>query len=328
MKKVISIIIVAVVVFACSRNTDTLGPSLTDKFGPFNVFEAFQSSRTNVDFSKGERVEFTIVFSKQVNWEVHIVGQESGAEKVLKGFTNTIDATNGGSWDGTTTNLPMFKEEQCMAYVYVDDVDTTFSDTISSFIRVDGLRVTDAFIVTDFNNGLNPGFNRFVQSGANMRFDTVTDPKSPEGSAYYEFSGEVTFADDLGNITMPKSSFTDTNFTLNTNDEVVYFNVFAKKGPDAVKDIFVIQFMEDDNDNGIYDPNADDYYEYVFQGLTEDWDQRSILYSDLAPANSSGGGIKNPDKLIQLVVLPIGAKTPFQGFLDYMVFTENGPLQP
>ena len=119
MKKVISIVFITVIALSCERNTDILGPNLTDKFGPFSVFEAFDASRTNVDFSAGESVEFTCVFSKQVNWEVHIVGQESGAEKVLTGFTNTIDASNGGSWDGSTTNLPMFKEEQCLAYVYV-----------------------------------------------------------------------------------------------------------------------------------------------------------------------------------------------------------------
>ena len=161
-----------------------------------------------------------------------------------------------------------------------------------------------------------------------MRFDTVTDPKSPEGSAFYEFSGEVTFADDLGNIAMPKSAFTDTNFTLSTNDEIVYFNVFAKKGPAASSDIFVFQFMEDDNGNGTYDANADDLHEFVFQGLSLDWELFSTTYADLTTANSSGGGMKNPDKLIRIVVLPIGIKLPFEGFIDYMVFTENGPLQP
>ena len=45
------------------------------------VFEAFDASMYNVDFSVNQTIEFTATFSKQVTWEVHIVGQQSGAEK-------------------------------------------------------------------------------------------------------------------------------------------------------------------------------------------------------------------------------------------------------
>ena len=328
MNKIVSIIILAVAAIACERNTETLGPSLTDLYGPFQVFEAFDANTNNVDFNSGESVEFTCVFSKQVNWEVHIVGQSSGAEKVLNGFSRTIDASNGGLWSGTTTNLPMFKKEDVMAYLIVNAVDTVFSDTLLNLITIDDTRMVNGFVVTDWENGLNPGFTRFVQSGANMRFDTVNDPTGAQGQVYYQFTGEVTFADDLGNIGMPKDAFTDTSFTLSANDEIVYFNVFARKGPLAVQDIFVIQFMEDDNGNGIYDANADDLHEYVFQGLSEDWEQYTIKYSELNTTMAAGGGQKNPDRLIFMRVLPIGVKVPFDAYLDYLVFTENGPLVP
>lgn len=328
MKKIVSIIVLALVAFSCERNTDTLGPALTDLYGPFQVFEEFKASTNSVDFQSGESVEFTCTFSKQVNWEIHIVGTKSGAEKVLSGFSRTIDANNGGLWRGSITNLPMFKIEDCMAYISVNAVDTSFSDTLAVNISIAGTRQVDGYVVTDFEDGLNPGFVRFVQSGADMRFDTVIDPTGAQGDVFYEMSGNVTFADDLGNIAMPKSSFTDTNFTLSTNDEIVYFNVFARKGPSAVQDIFVIQFMEDDNGNGTFDPGADDLHEFVFQGLAEDWGQYSIKYADLTTTNSNGGGVKNPDRLIRLLVLPIGVKQPFEGFLDYLIFTENGPLVP
>ncbi len=328
MKKIVSIIILALVAFSCERNTDTLGPALTDLYGPFQVFEAFDASRNNVDFKNGESVEFTCVFSKQVNWEVHIIGQSSGAEKVLSGFSRTIDANNGGLWNGTTTNLPMFNKEDCMAYLTISAVDTSFSDTLTNLITVDDTRMVNGYVVTDWENGLNPGFTRFVQSGANMRFDTVNDPTGAEGQVYYQFTGDVSFADDLGNIGMPKDSFTDTSFTLSTNSDIVYFNVFARKGPQAVQDIFVIQFMEDDNGNGAYDANADDLHEFVFQGLSEDWEQFSIIYEDLNTAIGNGGGQKNPEKLIFMRIIPIGVKVPFDGYLDYLVFTENGPLVP
>jgi len=317
MKKIIILFTISLLIISCERKTETLGPNLSDIYGGFQVFEDFEASRNNVDFYNSESVVFTCRFSKQVKWTIHVIGQTSGAKKVLTGFSNFIDETNGGAWDGTTTMLPMFKNEANLAYLTVDAIDTAYSDTLNNLISIDGVRDNGGSLVSDFNNGLNPGFNVFVQSGADMRFDTVTDPKSPEGTAFYEMSGDVAFADDLGNIMMPKSAFTD-SISLNTNGEVVYFNVFAKKGPQAVSDIFVFQFIEEDND----------IHEYVFQGLTEEWQQFSIAYADLTTTITAGGGFKNPDKLAQIVVLPIGIKLPFEGFIDYMVFTENGPLIP
>lgn len=328
MKRIISIIILGLFAVACERNTDALGPTLTDLYGPFQVFEDLDASASNVNFAGGESIEFTCEFSKQVNWEVHIVGQSSGAEKVLTGFSRTIDAANGGLWNGSTTNLPLFKKEDVLAYLTINAVDTAFSDTLANLITVEDTKIIDGFVVTDWESGLNAGFTRFVQSGADMRFDTVQDLTGAEGQVYYQFSGNVDFSDDLGNINMPKESFTDTNFTLSANDEVVYFNVFARKGPQAVQDIFVIQFMEDDNANGVYDANADDLHEFVFQGLSEDWEQYSTVYADLNTSSAAGGGQKNPDRLILMRIIPIGVKEPFEGYLDFLIFTENGPLQP
>jgi hypothetical protein len=328
MKKALHIIIISVLAFSCERDTDQLGPSLIDVFGLFSVFEEFRASSTSVDFTS-QTVIFSAVFSKQVNWEIHVIGQQSGAEKVLTGFSSIIDASNGGVWNGTTTILPMFKKEDCLAYLRVTDADTLFLDTLANLIAVNEVKDVNAFIVTDWENGLNEGFSRFVQSGANMNFDTVMDIRGAEGNAFYEFSGEVTFINDLGNIGMPKDAFTDTNFTLSTNDERVFFNVFARRGPSAVQDIFVFQFMEDDNGDGVYQAGDDDMYEYVINsGLSLDWQQFSVQYTALNLVNAGGNQQRNPDRLVRMVVLPIGVTLPFEGYLDYLVFTENKPLSP
>ena len=277
----------------------------------------------------GETVIFTSRFSKQVNWEVHIVGQNSGAEKILTGFSNVIDADNGGVWDGSTTNLPMIKQEPYMAYVMVDAVDTLFADTLGNMINVNGLRPVDAHIVSDFEGGLNPGFTVFVQSGANMRFDTVNDLKGAEGQTFYEMSGTVDFIFDLGNIMMPKSSWTDTNFTLSENDQNVFFNFFARKDVGIQNEILVWQFMEDENDDGVYDPNTEDLYEYVHTGLATDWEQISIMYSEIVNDTPAGNGIKEPHKLFQIRLIPVsGQQEAFAAYVDLISFTENAPLQP
>jgi hypothetical protein len=79
-----------------------------------------------------------------------------------------------------------------------------------------------------------------------MRFDTVNDITGAEGNFFYEMSGEVTFIEDLGNLLMPKSAFTDTSAMLSDNPEVVYFNFFLRKEPQIANEILVFQVMEDD----------------------------------------------------------------------------------
>lgn len=329
MKKIIALLTVVLTIVSCDRETDTLGPNLSDLFGPFQVLEEFKSLTNNVDFSNGQSVAFECRFSKQVNWEIHIVGQSSGAEKVITGFTNSIDASNGGVWDGTTTNLPMFNSEDCLAYLTVNAVDTMFSDTLSNLISVGSTRVVDGFAVTDFEGGLNPGFNVFVQSGANMRLDTVNNPTGAQGNTFYQMSGEVTFIEDLGNIEMPKTAFTDTGFILSNNGGIVYFNFFARKAAGIANEILVFQFMEDENDDGVFDANSEDLYEYVLVGLPTEWEQFSIKYEDFELRTSGGNGRKEPHKLNKMFLLPVsGQRTPFEAYVDYLIFTENEPLKP
>lgn len=332
MKKLLLIVLAIFTFLACERKeSDVEGPLLDDLYGPFTVLEGFKADAQTVNFPQDGPFGFSARFNKTVDWEIHIIGQTSGAHKIIEGKTKIIEESTGGVWDGSTTMLPMFKSEPCEVILKIpeelNEDSIPYADTIE--VIVSEPKINGGYVVTDFENGLNPGFTRFVQSGADMRFDTVNDPKSVEGFAFYETSGNVNFSDDLGNLGMPKEAFTDSNFVLSTNDDIVYFNVFAKKGPNAVQDIYVFQFKEDDNEDGIFNPGDDDLHEFVINsGLSLDWELYFTKYSDLTTANAGGDGIKNPDKLLEIVVLPIGVKLPFEGFIDYMIFTENGPLQP
>ena len=327
MKKYILIFSAITAFWACERDTDTLGPDLNDLYGDFQVFEEFKASRTDVDFAAGENVTFAARFSKTVDWEVQVIGQTSGAAKVFTGKSKEIDPTVT-FWQGFTTNLPMFKTEPCIAVVSVPSEN--FSDTVSN-INVVTTRIPDGYIIADFEDGLNAGVIPFVQSGADMRVDTVQASSSPQGFAFYEFTGDVSFADDLGNFMITKDAFIDTGFTLTANDGIVYFNVFAKRSPPptSVNDIIVFQFMEDDNGNGVFDENSgDDLYEFVMSGLSENWELKNVVYADLVNDAPKGNGVKNPENLIGIRVLPIGLKEPFSCFIDYMVITENQPFTP
>lgn len=325
--RIIQLLIVVFAFAACERDTEEQGPSLNDIYGEFSMVESFEASRETVDFQGGESVNFTAQFSKRVNWEVHIIGKSSGATKILTGLSDRFDDANA-KWNGTTTQLPMFKQgEECMAVLVVENEN--FTDTIPS-ITVTQTRPVDGFVVANFDEGLNAGADLFVQSGADMRFDTVFTPTSPQGSAYWEFSGLVTFRDDLGNIMIPKSSFIDSSFTLSTNSDIVYINFFARKDPNTVKDIIVFQFMEDDDDSGAFEenPGSDDLYEYVIQGLTNDWQLYTVRYSELEGDGTAGNGLKNPEKFVGIRILPIGLGEAYEAYIDYVIITENHPLVP
>jgi len=308
--------------WSCDHDTDPEDPNLIDRFGPFEVVQDFEASTEVVDFSASGTVVFTAEFNKNINWVITITGNTSGAIKRIEGFNRIINAQNA-TWDGRTSVLPFFKNEMCSVEITIPE-EPDYMD--SAEVEVIGTRTYDGNLITDWENGLNPGFELFVQSGADMRFDTVVSPLSAEGNAFYETSGLVDFSDDLGNIAMPKDAFTD-EFILSPNSELVYFNVFARKGINSVGDIYVFQFMEDDDGNGSFNPNVDDLHEFVFQDLSEDWEQFSIQYANLTTPNNSGGGQKNPDRLIRVVMLPIGLGEPFECYLDFLIFTEGGPLQ-
>jgi len=312
--------------WSCQHETDPPdGPNLVERFGPFEVLDSLSLDRTNVDFSAGENVAFSARFNKNIDWVITITGTESGAVKIIEGFDRNLTSANA-IWNGTTTILPFFRNELCTVELTVPEAPDYID---SAEVEVIGTRIYNGLLVTDWEDGVNPGFSVFTQSGANMRFDTVVSPTSVQGSVFYELSGDVEFADDLGNISMPKGTFADGNETLSPNSDFVYFNVFARRGPSSVNDIFVIQFMEDDDGSGGYNGNGDDLHEFVFQDISSlNWEQFSIQYSNLTTTNSAGGGEKNPDRLIQMVILPIGLGEPFEGYLDYLIFTEGGPLQP
>ncbi len=312
-------------IWSCEHETDPPdGPNLVERFGPFEVLDSLTLDRTNVDFSSGENVVFSARFNKNIDWVITITGTESGAVKTIEGFDRNVNSENA-VWNGTTTVLPFFRDELCTVELTVPE-EPDYID--SAEVEVIGTRIYTGLLVTDWEDGVNPGFSEFTQSGTNMRFDTVVSTNSVQGNVFYEMSGEVTFADDLGNISMPKGTFTDNDETLSPNSESVFFNVFARRGSSAVGDIFVVQFMEDDDGNGSYNSNGDDLHEFVFQDLSLNWEQFSIRYSNLTTTNSAGGGEKNPDRLIQMVILPIGLGEPFEGYLDYLIFTEGGALQP
>ncbi len=330
MKKGINILFAALLLAACERDTSTLGPNLSDIYGEFKVFENFAVAKPNVNFTTGESEWFTARFSKTVDWEVHIIGQTSGAEKIITGKSGVLDQSNS-LWNGSTTVLPMFKAEPCIAILTVPDEQ--FADTIT--LTVAGTKVNTGFVVADFESGINPGWTIFKQTGANMSFNIVASPTAAQANNYYDMGGEVDWDYLIGLMDFPSSAYQEPAFPLSSNPANVYFNVFLGVPTGVTNEIVLFQFREDENGDGIYQSN-EDMYSLELKNLPEGWQTISVKYADLValvngvPSTPAGNALHEPNKLLMVSMLFLAdpASGYSQTFMDYIIFTENAPLEP
>jgi hypothetical protein len=149
MKKSIYILLFASLVYtSCKVDDEFEGPSLIDLYGEFTLVNDLDITNRDVDFSTGETTTFTASFSKNVNWTLEVKGLQSGAIKRFEGFSNVIDASNA-TWTGTTTDLPMFRAEDCAVQLSIENVADTLHDTLT----VVGSKVYQGFVAADFENG-------------------------------------------------------------------------------------------------------------------------------------------------------------------------------
>ncbi|MFK7783878.1 MAG: hypothetical protein AB8B56_02120 [Crocinitomicaceae bacterium] len=307
------------------------GPSLTDLYGTFGVVTPFAASSPTVDFGAGEAVHFTAEFEKQVDWEIRITGQTSGGVKVITGFGSTIDVSTS-NWSGEITEFPVLQAEMC-------DVQLTFlnePDVFTEQVEITSPKTNSGFLVSDFESGFNSGWTSFVQSGLNMDFQIKSDNFSPENGSYFNMAGEVDWDYLIGLVNFEAAAYGAPHYPLSTNANNEYFNIMLYGEPGLNNTIMLFQFTEDDNNDGTFTDSSEDMYSLEILIDWEGWRLVSIKYSDIPslvngqPAAPNGNGVHNPDKLTSVNMLHLA--NPATGFaqskLDYMIFTQNGPLQP
>ncbi len=318
---------------SCKKESDTFeGPSLQDLYGEFSVLEDFAISNSTPDFGAGDLCYFTAKFSKPVNWTVTIVGDESGATKIIEGQSRELDETNT-LWEGSTTELPVFRAEACTATLTVEDV----TDTFSLELEVISPKNNEGFVLADFEtNGFDPGWTVFIQSGAKMDFRTKQDSYSPQGVGYLNMAGEVNWDWLIGLVDFNATAYgTDPVLPLPTDAENLYFNCLIYGEPGNNQTLILFQFKEDENEDGNFDANNEDMYALEVRVDWEGWKLVSVKYADLAalvngqPAEPNGNKIKEPNKLGLVSLLHLA--DPAGGFasskIDYIIFTQT-PLQP
>ena len=310
----------------CDHATEPDGPNLVDRFGDFAILDSLGAERAAVDFAAGEAVTFTGRFNKQVAWVIEVTGDSSGAVKRIEGFSAELTADDA-TWDGGTTELPLFKDEPVTAALFVPE---EMSDT--SFVSLDVLtpREYPGVVIADFEGGdalsvFNPEFE--------FAFNGVTDEVPPaQGDGFLLLRGtDDVVANNffIGTVTI-RPADGDVFEVPTTIPEELYFNCFLR-GFGTANTIAVVELVID-GQNVVLGTDV----EFPNLGVIdfEGWQP----YSE--PASSFGrfGAGVSSDQLQRIsavnVVLISDANaqpTPpleVEYGIDYLTFTAGGPLQP
>lgn len=332
MKTNIEIIIIAfLVIFAsCERETDFEGPSLNDIYGDFKILQDLQVSASEADFAAGQTVYFTATFSKLTNWKISIINPQTGAEKIFEGLSNEINRQNA-TWDGSTTFFPSFGPGDCIATLFTE----ADSATQEVLVKVTSARVPEGIVVADFEDGFNPNWGRFVQSGANMSFVVRDTGIVPQGEKYFEMGGEVNWDWLIGLTDFKATAMGSNGFGLGSNPNDLYFNVLLNRPANLNNGIVLFQFKEDENGDGIFNENNEDMYAIEIRDISPGWQIVSVKYSDLVtlvngePGTPRGNKVHNPEKLHTISCLFLA--NPESGYtntkMDYIIFTKGVPLK-
>ncbi len=328
--RILTALLIMGIFAGCDHETDEFdGPDLVDRFGPFNVVTPFAVSAESVDFPTDGSVFFTGAFNKSVNWVIQITGSESGAVRIIEGFSREINEGNA-TWTGGTTVLPFFRAETSTAIIRVPE-EPTYGDTLT--VEVLAPKVYPGFLFADFET--SPGAN--IEFG-NYEFELtnatgrVNDGTAAEGNFYYNFRGTDNVVPNffVGLINIFPGIVGETYVPLpNTDPNNVYFNCFIKHDL-SPHTIAVIQFAFDTNNNGVYNDGADQTFQVAgdFPLFWNGW--RHIHH----PMSATGMTSAQLEKIVAIRVLLISDNNsqpspPLEvGFgIDFITFTQGGPLQ-
>ncbi len=332
MIKKLYIVLIVVFAFACRKESDTFeGPSIEELYGDFSVLSDFSVSSAEVDFAAGEETYFMAQFNKTVDWTITITGKSSGAVKTISDRTKEIDASNA-TWNGSTTEFPVFAAEDCEAVLTIVDV----ADTFRLDLKTLSPKPNEGLVLADFETtGFDPDWTVFIQSGADMDFAVHMDPLAPHGGGYLNMAGTVNWDWLIGLIDFNAAAYGTNGFELSTDPSAVYFNCMVYGEPSFNKSLILFRLDEDENGDGTFDPNTEDQYSYELWVDWEGWKLVSIPYNSFQalvngqPSTPNGNGSWEPNKLDKLSMLHLA--DPAQGQastkIDYLIFTD-APLEP
>ena len=335
--------IISIILFLGCTKDEVEGPLINDIYGFFEITQPLTISNKNPDFSTNEVVKFQMGFNKNIDWKISITGLVSGSNKVISGFSNSLDS-NLNIWNGTTSQFPFFEQEYCA-------IELTFlneSDTLRDTIEIMGPQLyTDGFIVADFENGFpTDAFNK-PQGGNTLATFVISDDVPLLGNYYFQMGGMINYDWALGKIEF-KLDYSSNQISSSPDDFYLNLGIFS----DTV-DLHTGQFVnvlisesdepfDPDNNSvaNIFDSNEEVYKLKLYIDW-EGWKLISIRYSDFVATNSTAGVVfeRNPNDIkgirIACQACPSGGSNPscpenldrmVRTDLDHIIFTENDAL--
>ncbi len=345
--KIITIVLGVAVLFSCKKYKEEFyGPGLGVAPDDFSATD-LMASNLNPDFKTGT-VHFQSDLSATVRWKLTLVGQTSGAIKIISGLSKVLDVSNA-QWDGSTDTLKLFKKGETVTATLTA---LGWKESRSTTLIVGEVKDRGFVFGTFENITVDHGAKNWMESNGLYWFysfetneydlvDKIADPTAPEGTNALLISGHDANASYyIGQVGLSAPSGVFNLGTINSVDDV-YLNFYVKgAGTAANKDYkFVVQLFEDDNSSGTvqYD-GLEDKYTYQISLQYEGWKFYSIKYSSLVldpGVSMASERVYSPSKIANIgfffganTAAGLSATDVIAVEMDHFSITTNGPMIP
>ncbi len=333
MKKLIFLSFAFLALYSCRKDEADVvdGPNLNDLFGDFTILTNIEPNITTVDFDAGQELFFSGELSKNTDWVISLIGNDTGARRALTGSDKNVSISNA-EWDGGANTFPGFGIEDVS--VEITFPDEAIAPTLNYTLTVTGLKQDEGVLITSFEDGIGSNWTSFNQSTVSGGI-VCSDDEAAKGDCYYKVSGDVPWDWAKGSVMIRPDEGT---FGLQGSASNLYFNMGFKAvenvGP--TNSFILFWFDEDENGDGFFDENTEDRIAYEYWSQDTEWDLISLNYADLQfdelgnTIETNGNGLMEPSKLISINVFFLanpenGVST---GYVDHLIFTTDEPYTP
>ncbi|MDD5571491.1 MAG: hypothetical protein PHD97_10110 [Bacteroidales bacterium] len=348
---ILLLLICSMVFHACRKekpNPDEL--MLEQLFGEFGIIDSLKTNKTSVDFASGEKIYFTAKFKSIIKWQIDIT-QDSTTRFIMTGKSSYLDATNA-SWDGSSTILPVFKNDSVKAKISFEGR----TDTMSVKFKISSVKLATGTLINDFGCGfLQPLWRpKWIQSGVTMDvfktyqykrgLDTInTNLTSPFNNDFLIIAGTVNWDWLIAYVEIPSSAVYQTNYfpgLINLSNKV-YFNAYIYSDTSGCNKEAKLefQFHEDDNGDNKNIAGTDDTYLYDITLNWVGWKKISIRYDSIPVVftppegqvkDFGGNQLPQPANILAVRIMLLGnpAKGKTICGLDEIILTNNNPFKP